>query len=123
VKEETKSISQRKKKTKVESDVIEEKMAIEKKLGSVKLVVIEEVAVKGEIVVKSESTQRRRNAEVPVMIETTKKLVAPTKIDITLMIRKKVKIVTEVVNLIKNRRTVAISITMMINVNVGEMMY
>jgi len=79
--------------------------------------VIEEVAV------KSESTQRRRNAEVPVMIEMTKKLVAPAKIDIVLMIRKKVKIVTEVVNMIKNRRTVAISITMMINVNVGEMMY
>ena len=76
-----------------------------------------------EVAVKSESTQRRRNAEVPVMIETTKKLVAPAKIDIVLMIRKKVKIVTEVVNMIKNRRTVAISITMMINVNVGEMMY
>ena len=76
-----------------------------------------------EVAVKSESTQRRRNAEVPVMIEMTKKLVAPAKIDIVLMIRKKVKIVTEVVNMIKNRRTVAISITMMINVNVGEMMY
>ena len=72
---------------------------------------------------KSESTQKRRDVEVLVMTEMIEKPVALTKISITLMNLKKKKIVTEVVNTTKNRRTEAISITIRINVNVVEMLY
>ena len=128
-KEETKSMYQRKTIMKVESDVKGETKVIKKKLENEKIVVKEEVAMKEEavgkeeIAGKSESTRRRKDEEVPVMIERIEKLVILTRINITLRIRMMKKIVTRVANTRKSPRTVSISTTMMINVNVVEALY
>lgn len=128
-KEETKSMYQRKTIMKVESDVKGETKVIKKKLENEKIVVKEEVAMKEEavgkeeIAGKSESTLRRKDEEVLVMIERIEKLVILTRINITLRIRMMKKIVIGVANTKKSPRTVSISTTMMINVNVVEALY